>query len=124
MRSVALYTATGRIFFREKRGDAERRKRRAVNGTEAVRLVQNNPEDYFDLVFMDVQMPEMDGYEAAGRIRQYEKKLKRKHLPIIALTANVFAEDSERALRAGMDAHMGKPVEVPQLLATMMHWIG
>lgn len=66
----------------------------------------------------------MDGYEAAGRIRQYEKKLKRKHLPIIALTANVFAEDSERALRAGMDAHMGKPVEVPQLLATMMHWIG
>ena len=52
---------------------------------------------------------------------QYEKKLKRKHLPIIALTANVFAEDSERALRAGMDAHMGKPVEVPQLLATMMH---
>ena len=96
----------------------------AVNGTEAVRLVQNNPEDYFDLVFMDVQMPEMDGYEAAGQIRQYEKKLKRKHLPIIALTANVFAEDSERALRAGMDAHMGKPVEVPQLLATMMHWIG
>ena len=55
---------------------------------------------------------------------QYEKKLKRKHLPIIALTANVFAEDSERALHAGMDAHMGKPVEVPQLLATMMHWIG
>ena len=96
----------------------------AVNGKEAVRLVQNNPEDYFDLVFMDVQMPEMDGYETAGRIRQYEKKLKRKHLPIIALTANVFAEDSERALRAGMDAHMGKPVEVPQLLATMMHWIG
>ena len=55
---------------------------------------------------------------------QYEKKLKRKHLPIIALTANVFAEDSERALHAGMDAHMGKPVEMPQLLATMMHWIG
>ena len=80
--------------------------------------------DTVDVVLMDVQMPEMDGYEAAGRIRQYEKKLKRKHLPIIALTANVFAEDSERALRAGMDAHMGKPVEVPQLLATMMHWIG
>lgn len=96
----------------------------AVNGKEAVRLVQNNPEEHFDIVFMDVQMPEMDGYEAAGRIRQYEKKLKRKHLPIIALTANVFAEDSERALRAGMDAHMGKPVEMPQLLATMMHWIG
>ena len=96
----------------------------AVNGKEAVRLVQNNPEEHFDIVFMDVQMPEMDGYEAAGRIRQYEKKLKRKHLPIIALTANVFAEDSERALHAGMDAHMGKPVEMPQLLATMMHWIG
>ena len=43
---------------------------------------------------------------------------------VSALTANVFAEDSERALHAGMDDHMGKPVEVPQLLATMMHWIG
>lgn len=75
-------------------------------------------------VYDDPVVRSMDGYEAAGRIRQYEKKLKRKHLPIIALTANVFAEDSERALRAGMDAHMGKPVEVPQLLATMMHWIG
>ena len=96
----------------------------AVNGKEAVHLVQNNPEDHFDIIFMDVQMPEMDGYEAAGQIRQYEKELKRKRLPIIALTANVFAEDSERALRAGMDAHMGKPMEVPRLLATMMHWIG
>ena len=55
---------------------------------------------------------------------QYKRNLKRKPLPIIALTANVFAEDSERALRAGMDAHMDKPVEVPRLLATMMHWIG
>ncbi len=55
---------------------------------------------------------------------QYKRNLKRKHLPIIALTVNVFAEDSERALRAGMDVHMGKPVEVPRLLATMMHWIG
>lgn len=55
---------------------------------------------------------------------QYKRNLKRKPLPIIVLTANVFAEDSERALRAGMDAHMGKPVEVPRLLATMMHWIG
>lgn len=55
---------------------------------------------------------------------QYKRNLERKHLPIIALTANVFAEDNERALRAGMDAHMGKPVEVPRLLATMMHWIG
>ena len=46
-------------------------------------------------------------------------------MPLVKpLTANVFAEDSERALHAGMDDHMGKPVEVPQLLATMMHWIG
>ena len=60
---------------------------------------------------MTIRFVRMDGYQAAGRIRQYEKKLKRKHLPIIALTANVFAEDSERALRAGMDDHMGKPVD-------------
>lgn len=88
------------------------------------RLTKELAADEAIAVYDDPVVRSMDGYEAAGRIRQYEKKLKRKHLSIIALTANVFAEDSERALRAGMDAHMGKPVEVPQLLATMMHWIG
>ena len=88
------------------------------------RLTKELAADEAIAVYDDPVVRSMDGYEAAGRIRQYEKKLKRKHLPIIALTANVFAEDSERALRAGMDAHMGKPVDVPRLLATMMHWIG
>ncbi|MFR6590272.1 MAG: hypothetical protein ACLURV_09280 [Gallintestinimicrobium sp.] len=75
-------------------------------------------------MYDDPVVRSMDGYEAAGRIRQYEKKLKRKHLPIIALTANVFAEDSERALHAGMDAHGQARGDALQLLATMMHWIG
>ena len=88
------------------------------------RLTKELAADEAIAVYDNPVVRSMDGYEAAGRIRQYEKKLKRKHLPIIALTANVFAEDSERALRAGMDAHMGKTGEVPQLLATMMHWIG
>ena len=57
-------------------------KRRSME-QKRVRLVQNNPEDYFDLYLWTLQMPEMDGYEAAGQIRQYEKKLKRKHLPIM-----------------------------------------
>ena len=91
----------------------------AENGLEALGMIRELP---VDLVFMDIQMPIMDGYETSLAIRALGGRF--AQLPIIALTANVFAEDSERALHAGMDDHMGKPVEVPQLLATMMHWIG
>ena len=87
------------------------------------RLTKELAADEAIAVYDDPVVRSMDGYEAAGRIRQYEKKLKRKHLPIIALTANVFAEDSERALRAGMDAHMGKPVEMPPKELEVLYYL-
>lgn len=96
----------------------------AVNGQMAYDKVKEHPSGYYDMALMDMQMPIMDGCEAAGAIRDYEAQCGgQTHLPIVALTANVFAEDSDRVIRAGMDAHLGKPVELPKLLAMMGHWL-
>jgi len=82
----------------------------AENGLEALRIVTENPQKY-DLVFMDVQMPEMDGLEATRHIRKSGNKV-----PIIAMTANVFKEDIEKCLAAGMNDHIGKPLDMAKVL--------
>ncbi len=82
----------------------------AINGEEAVRMFSKNPERY-DLILMDVQMPIMDGYEATRTIRELDKKI-----PIIAMTANVFREDVEKCLEAGMNDHLGKPLDVAEVV--------
>ena len=94
----------------------------AINGEEAVRMYKESPEKY-DAILMDVQMPEMDGYEATRQIRKYEEKLfiknqfkKRRRVPIIAMTANVFQEDVEKCMKMGMDAHVGKPLHFEEVL--------
>jgi len=95
----------------------------AENGIEAVRLFTEAPHKY-ELIFMDVQMPEMDGYEATRHIRSFEAEMRKKAqspeqtkaVPIIAMTANVFREDIERCLYAGMDSHIGKPLDFYDLL--------
>ncbi|MDR2048131.1 MAG: response regulator, partial [Treponema sp.] len=94
----------------------------AGNGTEAVRMFCENPEKY-DMVFMDVQMPEMDGYEAARRIRAFEAERSLK-IPIVAMTANVFREDIEKCLAAGMNDHIGKPLDFETVLAKLRKYLG
>ncbi|MDR0886868.1 MAG: response regulator [Clostridiales Family XIII bacterium] len=89
----------------------------AVNGLEALRQFKANPARY-DLIFMDVQMPEMDGYEATHMIRSLDIP-KAKNIPIIAMTANVFKEDIARALASGMNAHIGKPINYNELFTHM-----
>ncbi|GHV25097.1 hypothetical protein FACS189498_3040 [Spirochaetia bacterium] len=89
----------------------------AGNGVEAVKLFRAAPEKY-DLVFMDIHMPEMDGYEAAGTIRAMDME-RAKTIPIIAMTANVFKEDVEKCLAAGMNGHLGKPLDVEEVLRTL-----
>jgi len=80
----------------------------AENGVEVVRMFSESPDKY-DIIFMDVQMPEMNGLEATRRIRSLDLP-KAKTIPIIAMTANVFREDVEKCLEAGMDSHIGKPL--------------
>ena len=77
----------------------------AANGLEAVRLFSRHPEKY-DLIFMDVQMPEMDGYDATRRIRALDVP-NAKSVPIIATTANVYKEDIEKCAAAGVNGHVG-----------------
>jgi CheY-like chemotaxis protein len=93
----------------------------AVNGAEALRLFRENPESY-DLILMDVQMPEMDGYEATRRIRAIENPYA-ANVPIIAMTANVFKEDVEKCLEAGMNAHIGKPIDLAETINVMRKYM-
>jgi two-component system, sensor histidine kinase and response regulator len=86
------------------------------NGREAAAAVKDGN---YDLVLMDCQMPEMDGYEATGAIRQWEKSLNRLPVPIIALTANALAGDRQRCLNAGMTDYLKKPLNRRELLATI-----
>jgi signal transduction histidine kinase/DNA-binding response OmpR family regulator len=86
----------------------------AENGVEAVQMYSQRPEIY-DMILMDVQMPEMDGYEATRRIRAMDNPAA-KTVRIVAMTANVFREDIEKCLEAGMDNHLGKPLNFDEVL--------
>ncbi|MEZ3434103.1 MAG: response regulator [Lachnospiraceae bacterium] len=90
----------------------------AHNGKEAVEKIADSGEGDYDLILMDIQMPVMDGYEAAGVIRKMTEGWLRR-LPIIAMTANVFDEDRKKALEAGMDGHLAKPIDVSILFSTL-----
>ena len=76
--------------------------------------------DYYDLVLMDIQMPNMDGYKATQLIRQLPDK-KKSRLPVIAMTANAFEEDKRNALAAGMDGFLSKPIVIEELLYTLQN---
>ena len=90
---------------------------RAPDGLRCVAAVQEHPAGYYDAVLMDIQMPHMDGYEAATAIRALPED--RGTLPIIAMTANAFDEDRQKALSVGMDAHLAKPIDVSALFRTL-----
>jgi len=90
----------------------------AENGQVAVDMVKNSTPGYYEIILMDIQMPVMNGYEAARAIRSLEDP-KLASIPILAMTANAFKEDQENALRSGMDAHIAKPVDVKELLQMM-----
>ncbi|MCL1897007.1 MAG: response regulator, partial [Clostridiales bacterium] len=91
------------------------------NGAEAVRKFSSEPNTY-DMIFMDVQMPEMDGLEATRRIRALDTP-KAAAVPIIAMTANVFREDIDKCLEAGMNSHVGKPLHIEEVLDQMRMYL-
>ena len=86
----------------------------AENGARAVEIFEASPEGYFDLIFMDVQMPVMNGYEATKKIRQMSRQ-DAKDIWIVAMTANAFVEDIRMSKDAGMNEHLSKPVDVERL---------
>lgn len=94
----------------------------AENGKIAVEMFEKSEEGYYDVILMDIRMPEMNGLDAASAIRAMERS-DSKTIPIIALTANAFDEDVQRSLQAGMNAHLTKPIEAPILFETLENLI-
>ncbi len=93
----------------------------AENGVEALRIFEENPFAY-NAILMDIHMPEMDGFEATRRLRHLDLG-NAKTIPIIAMTANVFREDIEKCLEAGMNDHVGKPVDMDDLIAKLKKYL-
>ena len=89
---------------------------RVSDGNEAVRTFKENPPDTFDLIFMDIMMPEMDGYEATEAIRAILDRPDARRIPVIAMTANAFAEDVQASLDAGMNGHLSKPIVMEEVV--------
>lgn len=90
----------------------------AENGREALEKYEQN---HYDAILMDIQMPELDGYQATKEIRKKENG--EKHIPIIALTANALSGDREKCLEAGMDDYISKPIEAVKLEAILKKYI-
>ena len=90
----------------------------AVDGQQAVELFRQSEPGHFDLILMDIQMPRMDGYAATRAIRAMDRP-DAKTIPILAMTANAFAEDAEKSRQAGMNAHIPKPLEIANVYATL-----
>ena len=88
------------------------------DGTDAVARMNEAAEDEYDLILMDIQMPKMDGYAATREIRTLSSN-KKANIPIVAMTANAFEEDRQKAFKAGMNAHIAKPIDVNILMGTL-----
>ena len=95
---------------------------KAMNGQLAVERVLEMEPGYYDLIFMDIQMPVMNGYEAAKAIRASGRE-DLSHMPIVAMTADAFSDDIMKAREAGMDDHISKPVDVEKLEDALRRWI-
>ena len=94
----------------------------ACDGQEAITIIFNTPDDYYDAIFMDVQMPVKNGYDATRELRASDRP-DIKHLPIFAMTANAFADDVQDALDAGMNAHLAKPLDIATLVRVLDRYL-
>ena len=97
--------------------------RGANDGTEAVEKMKSAAAGHYDIILMDIQMPKMDGYEATRQIRALEDKEK-ADIPIVAVTANAFEEDRQIAMETGMNGHLAKPYDVPEIMKTLKELLG
>ncbi|MDR2558560.1 MAG: response regulator [Oscillospiraceae bacterium] len=94
----------------------------AINGAEALRMFREAPPGKYNMIFMDLQMPEMDGHEATRQIRASGLP-NAQEIPIVAMTANVFREDVEQCIKSGMNAHIGKPLDINEVLNLLKKYL-
>ena len=94
----------------------------AFDGQMAVDTLMEKPEHYYDLVFMDIQMPKMNGYEATKAIRASDRE-DLKTIPIIAMSADAFSDDVYKSKESGMNDHVSKPIDIPKLMETLETWL-
>ena len=96
---------------------------RASDGVQCVSKMEKACDGYYDLILMDIQMPNMNGYDATRVIRRLQNPEK-SGIPIVAMTANAFDEDRKKAFASGMDGFIAKPVDISQLVATLDDLLG
>jgi CheY-like chemotaxis protein len=104
-------------------GDTRLEMETAANGKEALEMFARSSEGYYDLILMDMQMPVLDGCSASREIRRLDRA-DASRVPIIAMTANVLQEDIRRVLDAGMNAHLGKPIDMQAMFAILREYLG
>jgi signal transduction histidine kinase/CheY-like chemotaxis protein len=107
-----------REIVKELLSDTHVEIREAEDGQQALSIFSASSAGYYNLIFMDIQMPNMDGYEAASRIRALDRP-DAKDIPIIAMTANAYKEDIEKAAASGMNAHIPKPIDIAEVLKVL-----
>jgi CheY-like chemotaxis protein len=112
-----------RLIIVELLSDSNLKIDEAEDGAAALKRFSESPEAYYDLVFMDVQMPNMDGYESTRHIRALERS-DAKTVPIIAMTANAYREDIDQARAAGMNDHLAKPIDINEVMKALEKWLG
>jgi CheY-like chemotaxis protein/nitrogen-specific signal transduction histidine kinase len=112
-----------RLILRELLADTLLEIDEAEDGVQAVKTFAASPEGYYNLIFMDVQMPNMNGHEAARQIRSLDRG-DAQTVPIIAMTANAYREDIDRALAAGMNGHLAKPIDINEVIKVLAQRLG
>ena len=112
-----------RMIVKELLSDSELVLDEADDGKTALDMFSASTINHYDIIFMDIQMPNMDGYEASLAIRAMDRQ-DAKTIPIVAMTANAFKEDVEKALQCGMDAHLAKPLELDKLMEILVKYAG
>jgi CheY-like chemotaxis protein len=112
-----------RVILKEILADTNVEIDEANDGEMAVAVFSSKPHNYYGLVFMDIQMPLLDGYEATRRIRSMDRH-DAKNVPIIAMTANAFKEDIEKAFESGMNGHLAKPIDIDALKQVLAEKLG
>ena len=111
-----------RLILMEILADTNAEIDEACNGKQALELFGNSPDGHFDLILMDVQMPEMNGYQTTEALRASDRP-DAGAVPIIAMTANAYKEDIEQAMKSGMNGHLAKPVDVGALMRTLRSFL-